>query len=435
MILFFSSFSADDLATSFSARKRLFVIKIEDRLPGISTHNDDHKKVRDLLLSIKKLESNGNSKTMAFGIALILVIVAVSGIYFVASPYFNRNATSKISVEAVSINTSSSNLSSTVNVNSQSPLVSMDLYINGTFIGSCNYTWRGSTIMSANNGLHFSTRTWSNGTYSMMFSVSPRDFPMMSGIRMTWGSTYNVRMVAHFQDGATYAVNRQIYVNQNGTSSMMGYGESPWASIMGQYFSVQTTSINDVISAMNSPPGNAQIFSNNDTIVFSGTQNVTILAIGMMPDNATNLTGMKPPSYAADDVFVIYGLIDPTIVIPNGARVNLIFANLDDDMYHNFVVTSLAPPYYYMPMQGMMFSNSSSWYRGGIMGSGGMMGGSTTIFGTMMPVLSPANYAQGTSYYYDTSFNIFSHSGNYWYICTYPGHAQSGMYGKILVSG
>lgn len=387
----------------------------------------------------KMPNSRGVSKTLAIVIALVLAIVAVSGVYFAVSSFFNSNVANTISIEALSLNTSSSNLSSTVNVNSQSLLVRMDLYINGTFIGSCNYTWKGSTMMSANNGLHFSTRTWSNGTYSMMFSVSSKYFPIMSGIRMIWGSAYNVRMVAHFQDGATYAVNRQIYVNQNGTSSMMGYGESPWASMMGPYFSVQTTSIDDVISAMNSPPSNAQIFSNNDTIVFSGTQNVTIFAIGMMPDNATNLTGMKPPSYAADDVFVIYGLIDPTIVIPNGARVNLIFANLDDDMYHNFVVTTLAPPYYYMPMQGMMFSNSSSWYQG-MMGSGGMMGGggdssSNIIFGTMMPVLTPANYGQGTAYYYDTSFNLFSYSGSYWYLCTFPGHAQSGMYGKILISG
>lgn len=204
------------------------------------------------------------------------------------------------------------------------------------------------------------------------------------------------------------------------------------------YYSVQTVSINDAITAVRSPPSNAKIFPNNNTISFSGSQNITILALGMMPEDAANLTGMSPPSYATDDVFVVYGLIDPTLVIPSGAYVHLIFANLDDDMYHNYVVTSLAPPYYYMPMQGMMWSNSSSWFgQGGMMGGGygGMMGGSNSIFAMMMPMLSPANYGSNLAYYYATSLTLNSFGGSYWYICTYPGHAQSGMYGKILVSG
>lgn len=214
------------------------------------------------------------------------------------------------------------------------------------------------------------------------------------------------------------------------TSTTSSYVMMPWYN---SYYSIQTVSINDSMNALNSPPSYARIFSNNDTISFSGSQ-ITIVAVGMMPGDASNMTGMNPPKYATDDVFVIYGLIDPTLVIPSASHVNLVFVNLDDDMYHNFVVTSLAPPYSYMPMQGMMYSNSSSWYGG--MG-GGMMGeGSTsTIFAMMMPVLAPANYTNGTAYSYATTFTLNSYGGSYWYICTYPGHAQSGMYGKIVVSG
>ena len=366
---------------------------------------------------------------------IAITVVAASGIYFAISTNYHANAPSEISVEAISLNTSSSELSSIVNVNSQSHLVGMDLYVNGTFIGYCNYSWTGSTITW--NGIPGTTRDWNNGTYSMMFSVSPQYFPMMSQVPMMAGE-YNIEMIAHFQNGETYTVNRGIYASSGGFSGMMGNGAgSWWQGMMGSYFSIQTVSISDVINDMHNPPSNANIIKSNDTIVFTGSQNVTILAIGMMPDKATNLTGMIPPSYASDDVFVIYGLIDPTLVIPSGARVNLIFANLDDDMYHNFVVTSLAPPYYYMPMQGMMFSNSSTWY-GGMMG-GGMMGGfgssSNPIFGTTMPLLSPADYGQGTAYYYTSTFNLYSYSANYWYICTYPGHAQSGIYGRILVTG
>ncbi|MDG6905058.1 MAG: hypothetical protein JRN20_04655 [Nitrososphaerota archaeon] len=372
--------------------------------------------------------SAGLSKIVAIVIALVLAVVAIAGIYFAMSGYFN-NAASEISVEALSLDTSSSNLSSTVNVNSQSPLVRIDLYVNGTFIGYCNYSWHGSTMMS--NGIPLTTRNWNNGTYSMMFSISPQYFPRMSQIRMMTGAEYDIEMVAHFQNGATCTVNRWMYVNNSGFSGMMGSGAAAWWSgMMGRYFSVQTIPINDVINDMHNPPSNANIFKSNDTIIFSGTQNVTILAIGMMPDDATNLTGMTPPSYASDDVFVIYGLIDPTLVIPSGARVNLIFANSDDDMYHNFVVTSLGPPYYYMPIQGMMFSNSSSWYGGGMMGGRS----NSPLFGTTMPLLSPVNDGQGTAYYYATTFSLYSYSANYWYICTYPGHAQSGMYGRIFVS-
>ena len=219
-----------------------------------------------------------------------------------------------------------------------------------------------------------------------------------------------------------------------GSSTIGGRLEWPWAC---PFYSTQTISINQSIDAMRSPPYGARIFVDNNTISFSGSQgNITILVLAMMPDKARNLTGMNPPSYATDDVFVIYGLIDPTLVIPSGTRANIVMVNLDDDMYHNYVVTSLAPPYYYMPMQGMMWSNSSSWYSGGMMeGNRGMMGSSSTssIFAMMMPVLSPADYNQGMAHYYATSFTLNSYGGSYWYICTYPGHAQSGMYGKIVV--
>lgn len=184
---------------------------------------------------------------------------------------------------------------------------------------------------------------------------------------------------------------------------------------------------------MRSLDGTVRIFPENNTVAFSGSQAVTILAFGMMADDAENLTGRSPPGYATDDVFVVGGLIDPTLVIPAGAAVQLVFVNLDDDMYHNFAVTSLAPPYDYMPMSGMMWSNSSSsWYGGGMMGRGV---GSGAIFVAATPILPPANYGQGLAYYYYYDATAFTMEGNgsYWYICTYPGHAQSGMYGRILL--
>lgn len=198
------------------------------------------------------------------------------------------------------------------------------------------------------------------------------------------------------------------------------------------YYSIQTVPIAQAESVISSAPPYATVFRSNDTIVYGGSQ-ITIYAAGMMPEDAINLTGMNPPTYATDDVFVISGLIDPTLVIPSGAHVSLVFANLDDDMYHNIVATSLAPPYPNIAMQGMMLSNNSNWYGGMY---GGMMGGGyNTVYAMMMPVLSPADYSHGTAYYYGTSWSLNSYGGSYWYICTYPGHAESGMYGKIIVSG
>jgi len=49
-----------------------------------------------------------------------------------------------------------------------------------------------------------------------------------------------------------------------------------------------------------------------------------------------------------------------------------------------------------------------------------------------MPVLPNENKQQGYAYEYADSVTL-SQPGTYWYICTYPGHAEEGMYGKIIV--
>ncbi len=212
----------------------------------------------------------------------------------------------------------------------------------------------------------------------------------------------------------------------------MYYSGWPWRC---PYYAIQSVSIGAAIDAMRDPPGNAMVFQANNTVIFAGAQNTTILALSMGGDRAMNLTGRQLPSYASDNVFVIYGLINPTLVVPRGSDVRLVIVNLDEDAYHNFVLTSLAPPYSYMPMQGMMWTNSTSWYPGMMMGGGMMGGGSRSIFAVMTPMLSPADYGQGSASFYASTFALSVPGGSYWYICTYPGHAQMGMYGRIIVSG
>ncbi|MCY0859235.1 MAG: sulfocyanin-like copper-binding protein [Sulfolobaceae archaeon] len=198
-------------------------------------------------------------------------------------------------------------------------------------------------------------------------------------------------------------------------------------SIMGGYYRGEFGNgeipISQAIQMIHQIPPYAHVFPSNDSIVFTSTD-ITLIVLAMGHERAINLTGYIPPSYAhADhDVFVIYGLINPTLIIPAGATVQLIFINLDDNMYHNFVVTTYPPPYPYNVMPETMM--------------GGMMGGYYSGYRTLfyMPYIPYANYAQGYAYEYSTTF-VLSSPGTYWYLCTYPGHAELGMYGELIVTG
>jgi rusticyanin len=189
-----------------------------------------------------------------------------------------------------------------------------------------------------------------------------------------------------------------------GYPRMMGQGMEQWMSTPGQSVSIQ-----EAIQAMRSVPPYAKVSSNANTVTFD-SQAVSIVALAIMPDRAANLTGTEPPSYSTGDVFVIDGLINPTLVVPAGASVQFTVVNLDDDMYHNLVVSAYEPPYPYMAM-------------------GAMMNG-----GYMMPFLPPADYSQGVAHEYSYTVSL-NQPGTLWYLCTYPSHAESGMYGEITVTG
>ncbi len=175
----------------------------------------------------------------------------------------------------------------------------------------------------------------------------------------------------------------------------------------------KTIPIKDAISEMNSLPNYAQVVRDNDTIVLSSST-IDLGAFAMMGQDAINVTGYNPPSsaHAQGDAFAIGGLINPTLVVRSGSQLNITLVNLDEDMTHNFVITSSAPPYAYMSMNSMMSGN------------GGFL--------SMMPILPNEEKQQGYAYEFSNSVTL-SQSGTYWYICTYPGHAEEGMYGQIIV--
>ena len=196
----------------------------------------------------------------------------------------------------------------------------------------------------------------------------------------------------------------------SGMGSMMmgmmgGSGTSGMGSMMGQVGT--PLAIQTAVLEMKAVPSYADVVSKNNSIVFE-SKNVSIVVLAMGVDRAVNLTNSTPPSYAKNDTFVIDGLINPTLVLQKGSTVHITFVNLDSSAYHNIVITSTGPPYQYMPMSAMA----------------GLV--------SMMPFVQHANYQQGQAYEY--SYNTsFSSAGTFWYLCMYPGHAQMGMYGKIIV--
>ena len=197
-------------------------------------------------------------------------------------------------------------------------------------------------------------------------------------------------------------------------------GQQATGPFFGGMMTTQGQAISVDQAIQMSVPQYANVIPSHTAIIFSSISqtNIRVVAIATDHEGAANLTASTPPNYATDDLFVIYGLVDPTLVIPHGASVQVTVVNFDKDMYHNFVVTTISPPYSYMSMQqGMMMGN---WQQRG-------------TWLAMMPFLPPANYNQGIAheYMYTVTLNT---QGTLWYLCIYPGHAQDGMYGKMLVT-
>lgn len=102
--------------------------------------------------------------------------------------------------------------------------------------------------------------------------------------------------------------------------------------------------------------------------------------------------------------FRIAGLRNPTLVIPKGATLKVLFANTDDDMVHDFRVGRPTVPF------------DSSPTKDGTVGSSPLAPRGKTAFSAEELVLrAPA------------------HAGSFTYYCVMSGHASGGMWGKIQV--
>lgn len=149
-------------------------------------------------------------------------------------------------------------------------------------------------------------------------------------------------------------------------------------------------SYSTAVSLMHSPPANATVYTGNNTIVFHARANTVYV-------------------FAMGEVFVIDGLVNPVLVVPSGASLEVVFVNLDSTESHDFAVTSLAPPYSGNPLNDVFAKESIL---------------------QAMPFVPPVN---GFSAHTFSKVFSFGEGGVFWYVCLYPGCAALGMYGEIIV--
>jgi rusticyanin len=114
------------------------------------------------------------------------------------------------------------------------------------------------------------------------------------------------------------------------------------------------------------------------------------------------------PSGGPDETFRVAGLVNPTIIVPAGARVTIQLVNADPDTAHGLVVTASGASASWMPMMTARpaFGGSALWFLGNPTTAG--MHEGTLTFTAATP-------------------------GIYHYLCPVPGHAQKGMAGTLTV--
>lgn len=130
-----------------------------------------------------------------------------------------------------------------------------------------------------------------------------------------------------------------------------------------------------------------------------------------------------------DTTFEVHGKVNPTLIVPAGARLRFVLGNADKAMPHGLDVTVSAPPYGQMPHLPMMKMPG----KGGMMGNSGMMGRSGMMkkVAATTGVVGPNAGGRGKLAVRETGW-VALKAGTYYYVCPVPGHAKQGMYGKII---
>ena len=179
-------------------------------------------------------------------------------------------------------------------------------------------------------------------------------------------------------------------------AGMMGTGIDAMGQGMGTALAGrigQPISQADATSLGAASPAGATVDRASNRITFT-TATVRLAVIASPPDGK-------------DLTFRIAGLVNPTIVVPQGATVTVQLVNADPDMSHNFAVVASRSPFSSMPMMaGAAFPGAISAPLG-----------DPTSAGLPSETIT---FTAGTS-------------GTYSYLCQVPGHAAAGMYGTFEV--
>ncbi len=188
---------------------------------------------------------------------------------------------------------------------------------------------------------------------------------------------------------------RSGYGATGGYGGMMGSGG--YGATGGSGGSNRSTVSNAELSALvRSGKGGAEINSKTNSVSYTGSS-VTLVALAS-------------PHGKPDMTWEIDGLVNPTVMVRQGARVHVVLVNTDGDMLHGFELTSTPPPYPYMAMMGIQN-------------------------GFFLMPLPPRTAQNLTSARYYTEEAVFTAApGSYYYLCQVPGHAAAGMFGGLVVA-
>ena len=174
----------------------------------------------------------------------------------------------------------------------------------------------------------------------------------------------------------------------SGGSNMMGGGPSADRA---------TWTPSEVQSAVRASEQGVTINRATNTITYQGRHD---LLVALAAPAALHLKGMQ---------WEIDGLINPTVVVPTGARVTVDLVNADQGYLHGFEVTTARPPF----------------------GEMAMMQGTVPFPGGLILPIPPESH--GGAPHAQTVFTAAA-AGTYSYICPVPGHAAMGMAGTLRVS-
>ena len=131
----------------------------------------------------------------------------------------------------------------------------------------------------------------------------------------------------------------------------------------------------------------------NNELAFAGKR-ITVPVVAVAPGSP-------------EKTFEIHGAVNPTIVLPAGAKVRFKLGNADRQMPHGLAVTRKSPPYPDDAKKEIKPPIAGTGYVKHENSKSGMQVAATGWF-TLKP-------------------------GTYYYVCPVPTHAHEGMYGKIVV--